>query len=871
MSQTAASPGVVSTLTVTTTAVTTAAPVTFDNTPRSYSHIPVLTRDNYLKWQLCVKAYLMPGDHIRVIKHTKTATGVLADPVPLADPAELERWNRSEWIAMGVVMGTANDQHLELIHKHEEGSVWALWKAIEAHHVQCDASLHHEVWMQLLSIRKNPDEKYVDLYSHVDNACSKINCVTLSTLTTEERTDELALFTILTALPVDDPLRQQLVSQKDITLADTYSAFLCTDRDTVTIESANAAYVLRCHRCDQPGHFADACPHLEAIKQLISQCSGGSNGHSNSNGNRNYRGGRHRGRGRNGANAANANTPGSSSSGSSSNNNISPASTTHETAGVASMFLSNKSHTADNDWLCDSGASSSMSGNRSAFSSLRADRRPICLADGRIVYSKGVGSIQFLSNFGYTIVIHGVLFVPFLAQNLFALNKFARERRNTHMEVMEYPTSRWVNHRTGATEFTATVCSNDLVYLDWKVAPSVESACVSISELHSQLNHMPHSVVQRLVQSRAVSGIPSHIEGTAADDFCEDCVNGKLTRAPHAKPATRAEQLLFWVFLDVHGPVPVQSWQGHFYWVTFIDDHSRFPAVYFLTKKLDVFGAFRQYKAWAENVMGHRIRILRDDKGGEYVTGDFKSFLADAGIHREHSIRDTPQQVRVAERMNRSIAEGITTVLSQSGLTHTWWEDAATHWLHGKIRLPSSATAPSTPFELFYSRKPDLSLLRPFGCLAYVHLQKDQHPALLLHAAQCIFIGYPVDYKGWKFWDPQVRKEIISDSAVFQESVFPFHKSGLSGVDKSVDHPPPNDSILELATILFPPLPDLAARPLASEAPPPLPVAPAVPGPELRPNPVVGIHPDPVVRLVAHVQVPPPVPPPLLHDLPERP
>jgi hypothetical protein len=148
--------------------------------------------------------------------------------------------------------------------------------------------------------------------------------VTPSTLTAEERADELALFTILTALPVDDPLRQQLVSQKDIILADTYSAFLRTDRDTVTIESASAAYV----RCDQPGHFADACPHLEAIKQLISQRSGGGNGNSNSNGNGNYRGGRHRGRGRNGANAADANAPGSSSNGSSSSSNISPASTT---------------------------------------------------------------------------------------------------------------------------------------------------------------------------------------------------------------------------------------------------------------------------------------------------------------------------------------------------------------------------------------------------------------------------------------------------------------------------------------------------------------------------------------------------------------
>ena len=240
--------------------------------------------------------------------------------------------------------------------------------------------------------------------------------------------------------------------------------------------------------------------------------------------------------------------------------------------------------------------------------------------------------------------------------------------------------------------------------------------------------------------------------------------------------------------------MPVQSRKGHRYWVTFIDDHSRLPAVYFVAKKSDIFKAFRRYKAWAENITGRRIGILRDDKGGEYVGKDFDVFLAEAGIRCEHSICDTPQQVGVAERMNRSLSEGITTLLSQSGLARVWWEDAAIHWLHGKIRLPSSVMAPLTPFEMFYGRKPDISHLRTFGCLAYVHLQKDQRPALTPHAAQCILIGYPVDYKGWRFWDPQARKEIISDSAVFHESTFPFRKPGLSGIDKSVDASPPDHS-----------------------------------------------------------------------------
>jgi hypothetical protein len=105
------------------------------------------------------------------------------------------------------VCGSCVERRILTIHKHEDGSIWALWKVIEAHHVQRDASLRHKAWMQLLSIRKSPDEKYLDFYSRVDNDRCKIDLVTPSPLTSEDCVDELALFIILAALPVDDHRR----------------------------------------------------------------------------------------------------------------------------------------------------------------------------------------------------------------------------------------------------------------------------------------------------------------------------------------------------------------------------------------------------------------------------------------------------------------------------------------------------------------------------------------------------------------------------------------------------------------------------------------------------------------------------------------
>jgi len=102
--------------------------------------------------------------------------------------------------------------------------------------------------------------------------------------------------------------------------------------------------------------------------------------------------------------------------------------------------------------------------------------------------------------------------------------------------------------------------------------------------------------------------------------------------------------------------------------------------------------------------------------------------------------------------------------LSQAGLSRTWWKDAANHFVYGRTRLPLRAIDSKTSHELIYRSQGTVERLRPFVCLAYVHLQKDQHGALLPHAAQCIFIGYPTDYKGWRFWVPQARQEIVTDS-----------------------------------------------------------------------------------------------------------
>ena len=144
----------------------------------------------------------------------------------------------------------------------------------------------------------------------------------------------------------------------------------------------------------------------------------------------------------------------------------------------------------------------------------------------------------------------------------------------------------------------------------------------------------------------------------------------------------------------------------------------------------------------------------------------------------------------------------------------------------------------------------------------------------LPHATQCVLIGYPTDYKGWRFWDPQMHKAVVSDSTVFCESVFPFQKPGLSGIDTSVDPIPPVNAATPdppgPPAILFP---AILADPLDPPAPLPAPAVQPNPAPAPVPAPIPAPVPAPAADPLDDGQpdLTPQLPACALHDLPERP
>ena len=165
----------------------------------------------------------------------------------------------------------------------------------------------------------------------------------------------------------------------------------------------------------------------------------------------------------------------------------------------------------------------------------------------------------------------------------------------------------------------------------------------------------------------------------------------------------------------VRGPMQTTSLGGHQYFVTFIDDKSRFTAIYFVKRKYEVLQKFKEFEAMATNITGQKIKYLRSDNGGEYSSKEFNYFLTLKDISKQRSVPRTPEQNGVAERMNRTIQETSRSMLHAAKLPNDFGGEAVATAVILRNRSPTKAVKDMTPYESFYGRKPDVAHLKVFG------------------------------------------------------------------------------------------------------------------------------------------------------------
>jgi len=112
---------------------------------------------------------------------------------------------------------------------------------------------------------------------------------------------------------------------------------------------------------------------------------------------------------------------------------------------------------------------------------------------------------------------------------------------------------------------------------------------------------------------------------------------------------------------------------GKRYFMTLIDDSSRFCYVYLLQTKDEALEYFKIYKTEVKNQLERKIERLRSDRGGEYFPKIFDKFCEEHGIIHERTPPYSPESNGVAERKNRMLTDLVNAMLDTVGLSKAWW------------------------------------------------------------------------------------------------------------------------------------------------------------------------------------------------------
>ncbi|KAG7556889.1 Reverse transcriptase RNA-dependent DNA polymerase [Arabidopsis suecica] len=405
--------------------------------------------------------------------------------------------------------------------------------------------------------------------------------------------------------------------------------------------------------------------------------------------------------------------------------------------------------------IVDSGASHHMISDSKLMKNIEPALGNVIIANGDKIPVKGLGDLELFSKKSKA------FYMPTFTSNLLSVKKATTDLNcyaifgpnDVHFQDIE--TSRVLGH--GGTKDGLYVLED--TKLSTPLASHFSSVLVYANNAiwHARLGH-PHSRALGLL-------LPSI---SFKNDECEACILGKHCKSVFPKSNTIYENCFDLVHSDVWTS-PCLSRENQKYFVTFIDEKSKYTWLTLLPSKDRVLEAFTNFQNYVTNHYNAKIKIFRSDNGGEYTSHAFKQHLAKHGIIHQTSCPYTPQQNGVAERKNRHLMEVARSMMFHTNVPKRFWSDAVVLACYLINRIPTKILQDSSPFEVLNKNKPSINHLRVFGCVCFV-LIGEQRNKLEPKSVKGMFIGYSITQKGYKCYIPETKKVLVSRDVKFVES-----------------------------------------------------------------------------------------------------
>jgi histone deacetylase 1/2 len=218
-----------------------------------------------------------------------------------------------------------------------------------------------------------------------------------------------------------------------------------------------------------------------------------------------------------------------------------------------------------------------------------------------------------------------------------------------------------------------------------------------------------NDVVQNIVKHHDLPCLPSSYSVLV----CDACQRAKSHQLPYTASHRVSTMPLDLIHSDVWGKA-IASSGGYQYYVSFIDDYSRFCCIYLLRHKSNVEQVFYAFQAHVELLLGAKIKDIQSDWGGEYHR--LNAYFKCTGVSHRVSCPHTSQQNGIAERKHRHIVKTGLALLAHLSLPLHFWDEAFLMACYLINQMPTRVLGKDTPVHRLFQTQPNYDFLYIFGC-----------------------------------------------------------------------------------------------------------------------------------------------------------
>ena len=435
------------------------------------------------------------------------------------------------------------------------------------------------------------------------------------------------------------------------------------------------------------------------------------------------------------------------------------------------------------EWVIDSGASQHMTNDLSLMKpgSQVEVAHLVHMGNGTIAKASCRGSIEIDlqqdTDQEDSVILREVLGVPDLSKNLLSVtaclnngcdvlfesasNLCKIKHKNTIIATAHPQDGLWILNSTSPPKSALVSTTNKT---------STDPDLSTVMKWHQKFGHLHLEGLLNLKRRQMVTGL-EQLEKPGFNLNCQVCHQGKMSKKPFPKirNSPRSSQILELIHSDIVGPITPSTVQGCKYILTFVDDRSHYCWSYLLAHKDDTFSTFVEWKTMVERNTGEKVKTLRTDNGGEYKNHHFQELCKQEGIVHQTSIPYTPQQNGVAERWNRTLLDTARSMMRGAPQVPTFlWGEAVMAATHVRNRCPTRGVPDDkTPVEIFTGKVPTVNYMKIWGSKTTMMTPNKDRKKFDARAKEGIFVGYGLNQKGYRVYDPLTKTVIVSRNVSF--------------------------------------------------------------------------------------------------------